>query len=42
MLTLNVLTHKTDILNLDEDPENIDEADLRKRAKYLEKCKYMA
>ena len=41
MLTLNVLTHETDILNLDEDPVNIDEPDLRERTKYLQKCKYM-
>ena len=41
MLTLNVLTHETDILNLDEDPVNIDEPDLRERTKYLQKCKYL-
>lgn len=42
LITPNALIHGISTVNLDEDPDNINEPCLRKRAKYLRKCKDLA
>ena len=39
LLTLNTLIHGMNIVNLEEASDNIDEYELRKRSRYVQKCK---
>ena len=42
LLTLNTLIHGMNIVNLEEASDNIDEYELRKRSRYVQKCKEKA
>lgn len=39
VLTPNALIHRMNIVNLEESSDNIDEYELRKRSRYVQKCK---
>ena len=39
VLTPNALIHRMNIVNLEESSDNIDEHELRKRSRYVQKCK---